>query len=412
MARVVVVGGGVVGICSALHLQADGHDVIVLDHGEPGEGASWASCGYIAVSEVVPLSKPGTLRFAPKWLLDSEGPLALRPGSLLSVLPWFLRFVRNARADRLRSISRDIGRLTSTALSDTEALLGTYGLRSLLRAAPVIQVYDSREELEKERAYLDMRRDLGFQIDVVSGGDAAALEPALAKDFASAAVFRDWRSIADPKRYVVELQTAFVVRGGEIRRSKGVGFARANRHVSAVRTQGGEAVTGDSFVLAAGAGSKRLVSDLGFSIQLEGVIGYQTLLKAPCVEPTHGLIYAKGGFGITPYESGLAVAGSVEFAGPSAAPRWRRADILVEKAKRVLPNLTVGSAERRFGRRPLTPDTKPIIGPVPTAENVIVATGHGQLGLTLAATTGRLVRDLVAKRTPKVDISAFRADRF
>ncbi|WP_299627034.1 FAD-binding oxidoreductase [Pelagibius sp.] len=412
MAKIVVVGGGVVGISCALSLQADGHDVVVLDPGEPGEGASRASCGSIAVSEVVPLSKPGTLRLAPKWLLDPKGPLALRPASLLAVLPWFLRFAGNARGDRIRSISRDIALLTAHAVSDTEDFLDRYGLRSLLREVPVIQLFDSKEELEKERGYLDLRRDLGFQIDVVSGNEAAELEPALAKDFAAAAVLRDWRSVVDPKRYVVELHKAFAARGGEVRRLKGTGFNRQERQARAVRTQSGEAVTGDAFVIAAGAASKDLVSDLGFTIQLAGVIGYQSLLKAPGIDQTHALIYGKGGFGITPYESGLAVAGSVEFASASAAPDWRRADILVERARRVLPGLTARSAERYFGRRPLTPDTKPIIGRAPTADNVVVATGHGQLGLTLAATTGRLVRDLVANRRSNVNLSAYRADRF
>jgi D-amino-acid dehydrogenase len=99
------------------------------------------------------------------------------------------------------------------------------------------------------------------------------------------------------------------------------------------------------------------------------------------------MVYARGGFGITPYESGLAIVGSIEFAGLNATSNWNRADVLVEKARRVLPDLCTSNAKKRIGRRPLTPDTKPIIGRVSKLANVIIATGHGQLGLTLGATT-------------------------
>jgi D-amino-acid dehydrogenase len=218
--------------------------------------------------------------------------------------------------------------------------------------------------------------------------------------------------VVDSKRYVVALHEAFVARGGVVKRTKVTGFFRDGGTIVGVQTRAGTNVSADQIVVAAGAWSRHLAAELGLHIQLQGVIGYQTSLQDPGIEVGHALIYAKGGFGITPYESGLAVAGSIEFADLGAKPNWKRADILVEKAKRVLPGLRAQPAERRFGRRPLTPDTKPIIGRTPTAQNVIFATGHGQLGLTLGATTGRLVSDIVASRGPNIDMSGFRPERF
>ncbi|MEH6360024.1 MAG: FAD-binding oxidoreductase [Amylibacter sp.] len=412
MADIIVIGGGVVGISCALELQSDGHKVTVIDRDPAGEGACWASCGSIAVSEVIPLSKPGTLLHAPKWLIDPTGPLTLRAGSVLSVLPWFLRFAANSRMSRIKSISADISALTLTALADTEHLLAKYKLDNLLRKTPVIEVYDSQKELEHEREFHDLRRALGFQIEEISGDEAAEMEPSIAKDFACATVFHDWRSVVDTKRYVLELHKAFSQNGGQVLHGEVIDFTRDGEKITGVKTKTGDVFSGDQIVVSAGAWSKILAKAVDLNLLLEGVIGYQTSLETPGVDVTHGLIYAKGGFGITPYESGLAIAGSIEFAGLSAQPNWKRADILVEKAKRVLPGLQTTGAQKRIGRRPLTPDTKPIIGRAPKAQNVIFATGHGQLGLTLGATTARLVVGIVSNRTPNIDMSAYRPDRF
>ncbi|WP_114088636.1 FAD-binding oxidoreductase [Thalassospira profundimaris] len=412
MQKVIVIGGGVVGISCALKLQDDGYDVTVLEPGQPGEGASWASCGSIAVSEVVPLSKPGTLRRAPGWMLDPAGPLTLRAGSALRVLPWFLRFAGNARPSRIEAISREISVLTRTALVDTQALLASLGLSGLLRHQPVIELYDSARDLEHERAFHDARRALGFELEEISGAQAAEMEPSIAADFARAVVLKDWRSVVDAKRFVAELHRVFVERGGQVRHISAQGFAREDQKVVAVQDDRGDTHVADQFVISAGAHSRRLAAELDCSIQMEGVIGYQTSFDDPGVKVEHGLIYAKGGFGITPYESGLAVAGSIEFAHLDAQPNWKRADILVQKAKRVLPGLKTEDGLRRFGRRPLTPDTKPIIDRIPGIENVMLATGHGQLGVTLAATTGRLISDMITGRPLPLDMAAYRVDRF
>jgi D-amino-acid dehydrogenase len=412
MAHVLIIGGGVVGICCALELQNDGHIVTIIDRDAPGEGACAASCGSIAVSEVIPLSRPGTLMRAPGWLLDPTGPLTLRASSALSMLPWFLRFASNSRLSRIKAISSEISALTSSALADTQSLLKRYQLSELLRDAPVLELYDNHEDLQRERVFHDIRRDLGFQIDEISGNEATEMEPSIAGDFACAAVFRDWRSIVDGKRFVVELHKAFVERGGSIEHAEVSRLIKEGDNVGAVQTTESRYFKADQIVIAAGAWSKKLAASIGLSLQIEGVIGYQMTLESPGVEVNHGLVYAAGGFGVTPYESGLAIGGSIEFAGLNATPNWKRADVLVEKARRVLPGLRTDNAKKRIGRRPLTPDTKPIIGRAPRIKNVLIATGHGQLGLTLGATTALLVSDLVANRQPRIDLAAYRPDRF
>lgn len=140
--------------------------------------------------------------------------------------------------------------------------------------------------------------------------------------------------------------------------------------------------------------------------------GYQALLPEPGVEFRHSVIYADGGFCFTPMRRGLQIGGTIEFSGRNAKPNFRRAEIILEKARRVLPQLNADKHEFGVGYRPFLPDTKPIIDRSRRLPNVLMAIGHGQLGLTLGATTGRLIADLATGRTPKQDLEAFSAYRF
>lgn len=412
MSRVVVIGGGVVGISCALTLQSQGHSVTVVEPGPVGEGASWASCGCIAVGEIVPLSQPGMLMKVPGWLLDSEAPLSLRPASALKLMPWFVRFTANARRSKMRAITADLARLTFAATDDFKAQLADVGHPELLVERPVIKLFDDDNDLATMRAAFDLAREFGCTIDQVSGHEAHEMDPAIAPDFKYAALLRDWSFVTDPKLLVEILMQSFTQRGGEIVSNAVIDFTRDDQHIQSVHTGDGRTLSADEFVVAAGTDSRVLAKKLNISLRMEGVMGYSTALHDSGIDLRHTVFYAKGGFGITPYEDALAVAGTAEFADLNAQPDWNRADVLVKRAQRVLPGLRTEKFERRMGRRPFTPDTRPIIGRSRRLTNVTFATGHGQLGLTLGATTARLVADVIAGRVPSIDIQAFSPDRF
>ncbi|MBZ6384368.1 MULTISPECIES: NAD(P)/FAD-dependent oxidoreductase [Pantoea] len=408
----VVIGGGIVGVCCALYLQKEGHQVWLIDPAAPGDSTAKWSCGQMAVSEIIPLSKPGILKRIPGWLLDQTGPLALRPAAVPSILPWFLRFVGNARPSRINAISQAMATLTREVYNDFAALLALCPDKTLLGQRPVIEVFDTPHGLAAEREHLELRERLGFKAEMLDAGAIGDLEPVLAGKFSHGVLFPDWCAVSDTKGFIAALTEAFVRQGGIRIDTEAAAILEAQGVATGVTLQDGRTLSADHVVVAAGTGSRRFFPQLGVRVPLTGISGYQALLPQPEVEFRHSVIYADGGFCFTPMTRGLQIGGTIEFAGADARPDFRRAEIILQKARRLLPQLNDTAKEFGVGHRPFLPDTKPIIDRSRRLQNVLMAFGHGQLGLTLGATTGRLIADLAAKRSTAQDLTPFSAYRF
>lgn len=410
--QAVVIGGGIVGVCCALYLQREGHRVTLIDPQVPGDSTAKWSCGQMAVSEVIPLSKPGILKKIPGWLLDQKGPLALRPSALPGILPWFLRFVACARHSRIVDIANEMATLTHHVYEDYAPLLDRCADKNLMGERPIIEVFDTAEGLAQERPHMDLRRSLGFKSEVLDRSAIADLEPALAGKFNHGLLFPDWRAVSDTEGFIAALTQSFIDQGG-VRLRGQVGKINENSdRASGVTLVNGERYPADHVVIAAGTGSRQFFSQIGGSVPLAGIAGYQVLLPHSGVEVRHSVIYADGGFCFAPMTRGLQIGGTIEFSGPDAEPNFKRADIILEKARKILPQLKLDDIEYGIGYRPFLPDTKPVIDRSSRLKNVFLAFGHGQLGLTLGATTGRLIADLVAERPPAQDLTPFSARRF
>ncbi|WP_407056739.1 NAD(P)/FAD-dependent oxidoreductase [Burkholderia multivorans] len=409
---VVVIGGGIVGVCCALYLQRDGHAVTLIDPAAPGDSTAKWSCGQMAVSEIIPLSKPGILKKVPGWLLDQSGPLALRPGALPGILPWFFRFVASARHAKIVSIAQAMATLTHDVYTDYAPLLDACGDSALLGQHPVLEVFDDPAGIAHEQPHLELRQSLGFQSQRLTATEIGDLEPALAGRFRHGLLFPEWRAVNDTEGFIAALTASFEAQGGRRVRANAARIDEADGRATGVMLTSGEHIAAAHVVVAAGTGSRQFFGALGVRVPLEGIAGYQALLADPGVAFRHSVIYADGGFCFSPMTRGLQIGGTIEFAGRNAQPNFRRADIILEKAKRILPELRTARVEYGVGYRPFLPDTKPIIDRSKRLPNAYMAFGHGQLGLTLGATTGRLIADLAAGRPTRQNLSPFSAYRF
>jgi D-amino-acid dehydrogenase len=220
---------------------------------------------------------------------------------------------------------------------------------------------------------------------------------------------------SNPFGLVSALVEHFVRQGGVVVRAEAQGFRLDGGRLTAIRTEVGE-LAADAAVIAAGAWSKPLAAGLGDVVPLESERGYHLMIRNPEVMPSIPTADGDGKFVATPMDTGLRLAGTVEFAGLNAPPDWRRARILLEQGRRMLPGLAQHHEADRIsvwmGHRPSMPDSLPVLGASRATRDVIYAFGHGHVGMTSAPMTGRIVADLVAGRRPAIDIAAFAADRF
>lgn len=412
MSDVTIIGGGIIGVCAAIALQDDGYSVEIIDTGDIRRGASYGNCSLLAIGEVVPISKPGVMAKIPKWLLDPQGPLFVRPAALFAQMPWLLRFLMASRRSRVIEIVESLAPLTHRAESDFRELLGKAGIADNLVPAENLIVFNSKSDYEADRFTWELRARHGFEHTFLTGDEVRKLEPALGGPVSCGALLKGWLQFSDPARMVERLTAFFLARGGRQVTGSVARIETAGTKAAAVRLSGGERIAVKRLVLAAGAWTGKLARDLGLNLPVAALQGYHHHVPNPNVHLGRPVLYANGGFVLTPLESGLRIAGTIEISGLDPRPNFARADVIARKAATILPGLDISEGTRWMGPRPFMPDSTPVIGPAPRHDNVVLALGHGQIGMTLGATTAKLVADLVSRRKPAIDLAPYRPGRF
>lgn len=408
-AEVTVVGAGVVGMACALTLQRAGFAVHVVDPRAPGEGCSKGNAGLIAADHVLPLSTPGILRRVPGMLLDPLGPLAIRPAYLPKLTPWLFRFVRNAQPSRMDRLGAALAALSLPALEAWQALLAEIGASALLEQRGWLLLYRSEAGFRADADERRRQRALGVTVEELGPEELRQQEPALGPTaIARGVLFPDSAHSVNSFRLVQVMAEAFAAAGGRFTRAA---VRRIERQPRRLVTDAGPIPVG-RLVIAAGAWSKPLARDLGHRVPLETERGYHIHLARPGISLVRPLGDAERKFFLTPMETGLRIAGTVELGGLAAPPNWKRADILLTQARDLLPGLDTSSPERWMGFRPTLPDSLPVIGPSRVVPDTWFAFGHQHLGLTLAAVTARMIAAMVAGQPSPIDAAPYRIDRF
>ncbi len=408
---IIVIGAGVVGISIAVELVQQGHKVRVLDRAGVAAGASQGNAGAFAFSDVMPLAAPGIIRKAPKWLLDPLGPLSIPPRYALQITPWMLRFWRASLQDRHDASVVAQSALMDLAKAALERQISSTQGEALIQRDGQMQLYEGEKQFRNSLAGWELRGQHGIKYDLLHSADEIAeIQPGLDRRFTHAGFTPDWINTTDPKAWVEHLARYFETAGGQIERCAVHSLATEGAQ-AVVRHEAGE-FRADKVVLSAGAWSHHLARTLGDRIPLETERGYNTTLPEGAFDVRTHLTFGNHGFVVSRINGGVRVGGAVELGGLKLPPNYKRADVLLEKAACFLPGLDVSGGTQWMGFRPSLPDTLPVVGPSPRAQNVIYAFGHGHLGLTQSAATAELVGDMVNGNTCAISVDAYRPDRF
>lgn len=409
--KVMIIGAGTVGVCTALYLQRDGHEVTLIDPVEPGTSCSYGNAGVIQVAACVPVATPGVLRAVPRMLLDRDQPLVIRWQYLLALAPYLARFVAAARPSRVEEISKALTSILVLAYEAYKPLIASAGAGSLIRPTGELHVYETEASYRAARLSHELRRARGVRIEDVAPAELRQLEPALAPIFARAIYLPDPVQTANPYLFTRKLAEDFVRNGGLILRERVEDVIVGSDGPTHVVTSGAQRPVTE-LVVAAGAHSKTLAAKLGSYVPLDTERGYHLMLSHPGVELRAPVISGDYRFGMASMIGGLRLAGTAELARVDAEPNHERSHRLHRLAKRMLPDLKAENGTPWMGQRPSTPDSLPVIGKAPNVPAAYFAFGHGHLGLTMGAATGRIVADLVAGRPTPIDTHPFRISRF
>lgn len=407
-----VIGGGVIGVCSAYYLASKGVKVALIEKDQIASGCSYANGGLIVPSHAVPLASPGALGDGLRWMLDPQSPFYIKPRLNLDLVNWLVRFVLASRERvMLRSLPvlRDL-LFASRALFDELAYAAGTDL-GFERNGSLLVCF-SKQALEHEKEEMQWLERFDIPCKVVDQDEAHDLEPALLPQVIGGIYYpRDGH--LDPARLVVWLAEKAQGLGVQVwTKTEAMGFETSQGRVTAVHTTRGD-FHPRQIVLATGSWSPELARSLNLRIPIQAAKGYSVTLENPPLAPKLPLLFSEARAVVNPLGDSLRIAGTLELAGMDFSINSRRLAAIQSSARAYLPGLeTAKVLEIWRGLRPCTPDGLPIIGRARKFHNLIVAAGHAMLGMSLGPVTGKLVSQLARDETPDVDMTPFRMERF
>ncbi len=406
-----VIGAGMVGVCCGLYLQREGYEVTLMDRSGPGEAASFGNLGSFGIASCVPAAMPGILKKVPGMLMDPEAPLKIRWGYAPRALPWFLRFLEQAKKPNVEANAAARQSLLDKVHDGIDPLVADADAKHLMNRGGLLFTFESEAAFEGAAYAFDLRRRNGVALDLLDGNEARQVEPALTPNVVRGIRVPNLTHTFDPLRLVQALAALFERNGGRFERREVRGFDIGENGVRAVRTDTGD-VPVETVIVAAGVWSRDLALMLGSNVPLEAERGYHVMFHGTPVKMNSAIISADRYLAITPMLEGIRAGGTAEFAGTDAPPRYEIAKSVQRHAEALFPGIAGDRTSEWMGPRPSHPDSKPVIDRSPRHRNVFFAFGHDHLGLTMGGITGKLISELVTGKAPSVDLAPFRVGRF
>lgn len=408
----VVLGAGIVGVSAALHLQARGRDVILVDrHGRAGEETSFGNAGLIECASVFPYMFPRDLKQILRYALNRSTDMHFHVSALPVVAPWLLRYVLASSPQRAHASAVAALPLIRRSLIEHEALIAQAEVPELLRRTGWIKLFRSEASFAKAVAELERARGFGVDGDVLDADAIASREPDISGDFTGAIHWPAPGFVPDPGALAKAYADLFVRNGGRLIAADARGLESAGRGWRVPTPDGG--ITAGAAVVAMGPWSNDILRPLGYRIPLGVKRGYHLhLAPSGNARLRHPLLDADRGFLIAPMNRGIRLTTGAEFARRDAPPTPVQIGRALPLARDLFPLGEPIDAAPWMGSRPCLPDMLPVIGAAARHPGLWFDFGHQHHGLTLGPVSGRLLAEMMTGDEPFADPAPFAAERF
>lgn len=414
MKKIAVIGGGIIGLSSAYNLLAKGHQVTVFDESDLQTNCSVGNAGMIVPSHIVPLAAPGMITKGIKWMLHAKSPFYVRPRLNKELISWGLKFYRASTQEHVEKsipVLKEISQLSRQLYQQWNAeKLFDFGFQE----RGLLMLYQTRETEKEEAEAAHLANKVGIEAHVLSLAEIQRMEPHI-QVAARGGVYFPGDAHVNPNLLMRNLYQYLLAKGVLIHKNTRIDdFVIGKKHVEALRVKN-ETHVFDEYILTAGAWSGLLAKKLGIQLPMQGGKGYSfnlTNMSNAIQTPT---LLLEGRVAVTPMGNSVRIGGTMEINGTDRSINLNRVQGIVETIPKYYPEWKVEIPDRKeiwSGLRPCSPDGLPYIGRSKTFDNLIIATGHSMMGLSLGPATGLLVTQLVEGTITSMDLEAFQPDRF
>jgi D-amino-acid dehydrogenase len=410
--NIVVIGGGVVGLCTAYFLSEEGHQVTVIDQGNLTSGASHVNAGYLTPSHIIPMAAPGMVAKGFRWMFNPSSPFYIKPRLDKDLFQWGLKFVKSCKPSHVQRSLRailDINLLSKQLFLDMQK---NSNFDFHLETKGLLMAYKTSKAEKEEAEVVEKARDLGLKVDHLSPEQVLKKQPKSTMNIAGAYWYES-DAHSTPELFMQNLIGVLKEKGVGFVLEKAVTQIKSNGETLKAVCAGDQEIKFDELVIAAGAWSENLFNQLGINLSIQAGKGYRiNVNQATGISLPAILLEAK--VAVTPMRGFTRFGGTMELSGINHKINTKRVDAIAQAATDYYPKLKVSAldiANVRCGLRPLSPDGLPFIGRHSKYNNLVLATGHSMMGWSLGPATGKLVAEVISGKETSISLQAYSPNR-
>jgi D-amino-acid dehydrogenase len=410
--EIIIIGGGIIGLCSAYYLQKEGHQVTVIDQSDFSNGASYVNAGYITPSHIISLAAPGIITKGIKWMLNSASPFYVKPRFDLDFFKWAIAFKKSATATKVASSIPVLKEMNLISRTLFEEMHTSKDFDFFYEHKGLMMFYKTDKAGEEEWNVGKKAIDLGLKVENLSKEEVQKIEKKVDLNIKGAVYYHSDAHMT-PNEFMPQLKSFLLKNGVSFIENQAIDeLLILGDKISAIKTKNQE-FKADEFVIAAGSWTPELVKKLGISIPIQAGKGYRINVERP-TNISIPAILMEAKVAVTPMNGFTRFAGTMEIGGINHTINPVRVNAIVNAAENYYNNLKINEEEKvtaQCGLRPCSPDGLPFIGKISSIKNATIASGHAMMGWSLGPVTGKLVSEIIDNKKTSLDIQPFSVER-